>query len=1135
MPPEEKDNPFAAAMAEVLGSEDAGTPEPDHSEPASGLSTPDAKDPMLSLKSKPKEKPAALRGLDQDKPREGAWQDAARGLLHSVTGGTYVNKLFDQGVDTLNRGARAVGLPSADHTLDGKPARYAGATPSQTLREKPVQKARENHPEMTAAGEGAGIAGLIAVAPEVLGGLGVAGAELAPIVKTLAKPVVAAAEDVASAIPVVGKHAAKLRPAVVAGAKKVADAATRAGAGVHKWVEDAKEAVPNIAKGVEAVSRGAQGLATSALARGGQIEGELEDRYARVIDEFKQHPWETALTAVGPAVVGAVGGGALANRGAKLKDRADETFGKLLSDRRTERKALKKGGAVEFRRMGKLAREMGLDKPTSQPGSGWHRRTNYRDIDQNLQQQREALGNEVARTNENVFGSSTGRDRPDAPGVNERVGDVELPTAPISAKLNNAAQRFEVANAPEKAAAVRRYQDKFQPQPTGSLGPPAPGVVAEGAPRINAADDVLPPGVMAPPPAPPAPPGALTIPVTAINPDLRGGPVVRENIPPAAAKAYSQPPQPTGVATPGVSPSVAPTNPQRAPTPYGVGTPTHHVQPGPAPVGPFPSRTGVGTPGNPQRNAPAPTEPATPAGYNPPPDPHPAPPPGSTAAQIAAWEEEQELLKHNLGVLPETPAGQFPGPKPAPAPTKLPNFSKPPAARPTQQPSAARAPLPTGKIPAHSKGTVKRPEPENKPGRPEIPPRNTRAPMPTQKRKKPTKREQLLGPERAGEPFPPYVPGSSPQYKLAEPKLELGGPAFQEGAPRAPRINLSPNEQRGADPSRLTFGPRPMTGIAQPTPDPVGQHGPWKASPSPAVGLLQNSLRPPDPILTPKGGRGVMPRLNLMEPKLGTLKGQLAPLQGPYVPMAGLGPHPQPAAGFYPQPEFPTPGPMGLNPPVSSGHYPTAGTRSYLLQQGQELPPSTQAQRPQRQGPRLDVPHFSMRQADEVQRDMMSQLRDHAKRNNVPLKPGEDKAVRPIAYGLAGQKHKTLDELEAGGNLIPELLKEYKSANSKFSLMKDIEDHVGRKALQEPKYGDALGTTTITGLGLKGLHRMIGDQKAQHRRGRVYEGVGEAVQNPRTRLGITGGVSGYQGSHEVRSANEDMKKEIEKELNGTIK
>jgi len=71
------------------------------------------------------------------------------------------------------------------------------------------------------------------------------------------------------------------------------------------------------------------------------------------------------------------------------------------------------------------------------------------------------------------------------------------------------------------------------------------------------------------------------------------------------------------------------------------------------------------------------------------------------------------------------------------------------------------------------------------------------------------------------------------------------------------------------------------------------------------------------------------------------------------------------------------------------------------------------------------------------------------------------------------------------------------------------------------------------------LHRLFGEQRSLHRYGSIADSIGNAIKSPAGAMGISAGVSGYRGSKQsgsdYRDANEQMKKELEEDLNGTNK
>jgi hypothetical protein len=430
---------------------------------------------------------------------------------------------------------------------------------------------------------------------------------------------------------------------------------------------------------------------------------------------------------------------------------------------------------------------------------------------------------------------------------------------------------------------------------------------------------------------------------------------------------------------------------------------------------------------------------------------------------------------------------------------------------------------------------------------------------------------KLLGPANPP-PFPQQVEPN--QMQLHRPQLDLGGPSFQAGAPHAPSINLALPEQQGADPSRVNVRPRPMTGIAQPThaqallqPQPQSTRTPFQVS---------SRLRAPDPILPPhRPPPGSYVRPPNTAPKINLLPteqrvdepGRYQPkpfpfpaMSGPNVPIAGTGPHPQPSLGHFPQLEEPTLGaslhpqpPAGLNPQPTSPAPPDASqwlhggvSQMYQPKRNQLVEPLNllPENKPMRASPGLKLAepmspdygpsHFTLRQADAVQRDLMSELRKHERQNNKPMRPGEDEAMRPIAYGLKAAKKKKLKEAEAAGQLPsnlpadsiggPSLLTQLDKANAKHELIKGVEDKVAQGAAQEQK---GSGSQDL-------IHKLLGEQRSLHTYGSIAQSVGDVIKSPNMSRGLSAGMSGYK-SADYRDANEKLKKEIDEELNVPIK
>jgi len=1420
------ENPFVAAAAEEFS--DAGVPD-----------DVDAGEPVQSAQAaKGTLPPGYTTPLDKDKPTKGAYGDLGEGAFHSLTGGTYVNKLFDKGVNALNRAAGVIGLPSADHTIDGQPARYAGRTASGVMREKPVEQAREAHPEHTAAGEGVLFSALAGGGGKAVSTVAKGVKAAAPAVRGLVKPLVGLADDVVKAVPKASGYVNKLR----SGAGAVAKTAKKAGAEVQRYTRDATEALPGLTGAAKLVGQGATGLGAAAAARGAQLE---DNRVEQIAGEFAADPMSTALIAAAPVIGGQAVGSEARLYGDRLKGRANEKLGRAVAPPKRADKNVKHGHHQAFRNDGERARKMGLTETSASPNDNPLKGLTLDRLATNVENKKPAQGAEVRRTHENVMGASTGRTRelPDGTIVNEEVGDVAVPVDRIQAQLDEARRAYEYANAPEKAEIVHVAAGKLKPQPYTRNHPQERHPLPPDIFKLRPEDRSARPNVTAPLPAAPtrpADPPALN--VTLPSSGASGAPQLREpmSTPPApssllqrfrslirpSTQTIGQPqprprPQPSQPPTPGPA-----LGPQPAP-PTGVATPH---QPGVPPVGPHPAPSSS----LPPRNAPAATQPAAPAGHYPQPKAQPR-------DLLTDWEEEQELLQHNLGARPETPAGQFPaqapsrreelllgrlnlgrnpaptaghlpqpeltdtqrfearhgfrpslgvpnltlndsperwleeqalgrlnlgsqpqptlghhpqpeikgvpkfqaqsprmgatparqaetvrprGPKPEnqmPAPTTQPPTAAPAVNPPVEPPAnlgalpespvgaapsaghypqpkpvkaqpnkqkpppnlGARPETPAGYYPQPAKlklpqSSKQRPtmEPQNpeRPYRPEVPkhleqkpaqpkyalrnygaqtrpkPRVVNGPKPTAAPTRLNLAEPKMGesfhrgPMGLGTPdlepefkqfaqegklakqnlgrFPAPTAGTFPsrpytdfdleepkllgpanpppfpqtvepnQMKLNRPQLDLGGPSFQDSAPRAPRFNLALPEQQGADPSRVRVGQPPLAGIAQPLrapallqPQPAQTRTPFQAP---------MQLRAPDPEVSPHYTRpqGSYVRPPEPAPKFNLLPDELrvdepgryqpkpfpfAAISGPNAPIPGTGPHPQPSLGHFPQLEEPTLGsalhpqpPAGLNPQPAGARQPDPNQwlRGGIAQMRPEPPqpmdpmPLTRPgmDLPLYKGPKLLQPlpydpgpsHFTLRQADAVQRDLMKTLRNHQRPNNKPLKAGEEDAIRPIAYGLNAEKKKMLKQLEEndrtnrkypGDEHLPSLLtdlpegsiggpglgKQLTEANANLELSKGIEDRVAQGATLEQKGSGTQGT----------IHQLLGEQRSLHNYGSIFDAIGKAVGSPDTARAISAGMSGYRGSKQsgsdYREANDQMKKELEEERNGTNK
>jgi len=1169
------DNPFDNAIAEHF--RDAGVPDDEvdagmdaykkagdagvESKPTPSVATPDSEDPVIKKTRAllAGEVPPEVRPLDPDKPKEGGYADWLTGAKHTLGGGTYTLGLNDAITSGMNTTAHAlsnalgVKIPYADHTIDGKEPTYAGATPSHTVREKPVEEARERHPEHTAAGEGQALMALTYGA----------GKFLPAVAKYVGAPATKGPRFVDGVIPPEpGRYTRAYRGAVKTGKQYVADAA---------------EALPKTTAAAKGVGRSAAGLGAAAVARGGQLEG---DRASQVIDEFKEHPYQTALTAAAPVVLGSAAGAGLNEAGKYFKDKANVKVAAAVADGPLVKKLERQGGSEAYKKLGKQIRDMGLlETSLDSDDHSWKRTTAAR-VSNNVQRQKEARGAEVARASDKLFNSSTGRRRklPDGRMVPETVGDVALPTQSIRNQVEKAARGQEYANTPaSEVREIRRHLNRLTPrQPEAQTVNRAP-LLPNSLP-LDPMDASVRAGVVGQPPPPPPPQTRpaikLDLPSTGVTTPL-GGPArgnakyrgsTYKGQPPAAPAAGAYPErEPPDVLPPATEPE----------------TPAGHM-----PLG----GTGVGSPGGPQRNAPKPTEPVH-AGLRP--EVAPAEVPGAVVPHDAAlrqWEQEQELGHWNLGEQPPKHLGTQPQPYVAPVPrfnrqtrarepSSIPNAAAPlapgerrsPTAKPEPRPAGAK-PTYTSKLKADPSKTKSSVRNYGKPKKP-APEPNLEEEIKDFQLEKP----QLLGPANPPE-WPQVVEPN--QMKLDRPKLELGGPAFQEMAPTAPRINLSPHEQRNeAKPPRLNFAtPPPTVGIPQPmqltppfqAPLGVGQAQPQNRNvPFQAPSLL----RPPTPEVLPHNTTPdpqPRPRINLMPteqrtgPRLDVSRLQLKPppgfasMQAPIVtpggpapqlkltqpslraPGVALNPAPQPAlrtSANLPV-QAPTELPFKPDPSLSGGYSSMYQPKSNalvpplsLLPENRQLPNSTGVARAPTASPVPGPEHFTLRQGNKVQQKLMDDLTSHVKQPNKRVRPGEDEGKRPIAYGLNREKLNLLESMKGEGRLIPEIYKEYRDANRAHSTLKDIENSAATKAGSERRGGNSM-TNSV-------LHRLFGEQRSLHRYGSIADSIGNAIKSPAGAMGISAGVSGYRGSKQsgsdYRDANEQMKKELEEDLNGTNK
>jgi hypothetical protein len=439
---------------------------------------------------------------------------------------------------------------------------------------------------------------------------------------------------------------------------------------------------------------------------------------------------------------------------------------------------------------------------------------------------------------------------------------------------------------------------------------------------------------------------------------------------------------------------------------------------------------------------------------------------------------------------------------------------------------------------------------------------------------------------QAGQPAPVVPPPAAPTTLNLQPQptplvtRAPGQPVVQTGANRpvqvppaaptaAPAAPMPPAPMQpppshvGAPPT----GQRPQVGpiVAQTRIPPLTQLP--DATPAPFPGNFKVPYEhfevPPRPQLAPHAGPGARPDISQPNDMLGIMRAPMrdpfagaqlpqppivtpagAPIRGlpstaptpPGPGMPHLRPQPGPGAqvpGPVVTPSKPTPRGlpvMGSLPgpqPVPTPNGPTLPGMPHLFpQRGPGLPsnlptvapPPSAARGPYDPGPK----HLTYGQGRRIERTQGAIKRHRDALHNKPSNIVDEKGRGPIYHGVKAANDQLLDDMVKRGVVPESYQKQLLDANHKFSTAAEHRKSLARSAVKtHGGHPEA-----------KALNEVLRNQWGANLAGRLGEAGGTRMADPRFAAGSGTSLEIGSGIHQ---ANEDMKKEMEEELNGTIK
>jgi hypothetical protein len=181
-------------------------------------------------------------------------------------------------------------------------------------------------------------------------------------------------------------------------------------------------------------------------------------------------------------------------------------------------------------------------------------------------------------------------------------------------------------------------------------------------------------------------------------------------------------------------------------------------------------------------------------------------------------------------------------------------------------------------------------------------------------------------------------------------------------------------------------------------------------------------------------------------------------------------------------------------------------------------PPPSAARGPYDPGPK----HLTYGQGRRIERTQGAIKRHRDALHNKPSNIVDEKGRGPIYHGVKAANDQLLDDMVKRGVVPESYQKQLLDANHKFSTAAEHRKSLARSAVKtHGGHPEA-----------KALNEVLRNQWGANLAGRLGEAGGTRMADPRFAAGSGTSLEIGSGIHQ---ANEDMKKEMEEELNGTIK